>query len=281
MYMDRLTLFAALCVASLLSGCAATHPAIPITSVVAADHQLPHLPDKGKAVVYVLFEEAYYGEVEFEVFLDDQSPESRIGINKGGQYIAFELSPGEHKILSKGETWAEVPVTVKAGDAIFIRQEMYFGFLAPRVRLLGLQGGEGANLVKVLKPGLVDKALAENPSAAPVQQGSAPDAMTADIFVGTVTGGNLAKGIGFSNINIKLFVTPAGGEPIIFFVRSDSKVFDASGKQLDYLEASRTKGKRVAIQHFLIQDATGGQPGRTDFAYEIGQRGVRTMRILE
>lgn len=274
-------IFFVLCIAFLLSGCAATHPSAPITSVTAADHQLPHVLSQGKAVVYVLFEEAYYGEVEFEVFLDDQRPESRMGSNKGGQYIAFELSPGEHKILSKGETWAEVTVTAKAGEAIFIRQEMYFGFLAPRVRMLGLHGSEGANLVKVLKQGLVAKPLAEDPSAAQARQGAAPDALAAGIFVGTVTGGNLAKGIGFSNINIRLFIAPAGGEPVIFFVRSDSKVFDASGKQLDYLEAGKTKGKRVAIQHFVIQDATGGQPGRSDFAYEIGHKGVQTMRILD
>lgn len=281
MRIDRLTIFAALCVAFLLFGCAATHSSVPVTSVAAADHQLPLLPGQGKAVVYVVFEEAYYGEVEFEVFLDDQLPGARVGSNKGGQYIAFELTPGEHRIFSKGETWAEVTVNAKAGDAIFIRQEMYFGFLAPRVRMLGLQGGEGANLVKILKPGQIDKPLAANPSAVTAQQGVAADPMAAGIFVGTVTGGNLAKGVGFSNINIKLFVTPAGGEPVIFFVRSDSKVFDASGKQLDYLEAGRTKGRRVAIQHFVIQDATGGQPGRTDFAYEIGQKGVLTMRILD
>lgn len=280
--MDRLVIFAALCVAFLLSGCVATHPAVPITSVTAADYQLPHLPGKGKAVVYVIFEEAYYGEVDFDVFLDDQRPESKVGRNKGGQYIAFELSPGEHKIWSKGENWAEATVTAKAGEAIFIRQEMYFGFLAPRVRLLGLQGSEGANLVKILKPGAVDKPLAANPSAAPAQQGVAPAApAAADTFTGTVTGGNLAKGIGFSNINMRLIVTPKNGEPVDFFVRSDSKVFDASGKQLDYTEAFKTRGKRVEIRHFVIQDATGGEPGRTDFAYEIGKKGVLTMRILD
>ncbi|HEY0665931.1 MAG TPA: hypothetical protein VGD24_07695 [Gallionella sp.] len=68
---------------------------------------------------------------------------------------------------------------------------------------------------------------------------------------------------------------------MIFFVRSDSKVFDAGGKQVDYMEAIRMYKKRVSIEHFVIRDGTGGQPGRTDFAYEIGQNGVRTLRALE
>ncbi|TNC95894.1 MAG: lipoprotein [Gallionellaceae bacterium] len=281
MKMNRWVIFAALCVTFLLSSCAATHSSVPIISVAATDHQLPHLPSNGNAIVYVIFEEVYYGEVEFDVYLDDQRPESKVGRNKGGQFIVFELSPGEHKILSKGETWAEVTVTAKAGEAIFIRQEMYFGFLAPRVRLLGLQGGEGVNLVKILKPGLVDKPLAVSSAAMPMGQGAMPATLSADIFAGIVTGGNWAKGIGFSNINIRLFVTPEGGEPVIFFVRSDSKVFDASGKQLDYLEAFKTHKKKVEIHHFVIRDATGGQPGRTDFKYEIGEKGVLMMRILD
>ena len=114
------------------------------------------------------------------------------------------------------------------------------------------------------------------PAAAPV----ADQPQVSGTFVGTVTGGNMAKGVGFSNLNVRLFVTQASGEAVVFFVRSDSKVFDASGKAVDYLEASRIKGKRVSIEYFVIQDATGGEPGRTDFAYEIGQRGVSTLRIL-
>lgn len=50
---------------------------------------------------------------------------------------------------------------------------------------------------------------------------------------------------------------------------------------MDYQQAFKTHGKRVEIQHFVIQDATGGEPGRTDFKYEIGEKGVRTMRILD
>ena len=103
----------------------------------------------------------------------------------------------------------------------------------------------------------------------------------ADTYTGTVTGGNFAKGVGFSNMNIKLEVTADNSDKAIFFVRSDSKVFDASGKQIDYLEAARSKDKKVEIKYFTITDATGGDPSRSDFAYEIGQKGVRVLRFLE
>jgi hypothetical protein len=102
----------------------------------------------------------------------------------------------------------------------------------------------------------------------------------AGTFIGTVTGGNMAKGVGFSNLNVKLEVTADNGDKTIFYVRSDSKVIDASGKQIDYLEASRTKGKKVEIKYFTITDATGGDPSRSDFAYEIGQKGVLLLSIL-
>lgn len=282
MKIDRLAIFAALCVAFVLSACASGEGPSPVVmKAEIANYQLPRLPAAGKAIVYVVFEEAWYENVGFDVYLGDQQPASVVGHNKGGQYFYFELAPGEHRIYSKGEKWAELAVSAKAGEVIFVRQELYLGMLEPRVRLLRLDEVEGKYYVSKLKPGLAVTPLAASAPATPVQQGAAPAAATADILTGTVTGGNMAKGVGFSNLNVRLFVAPPGGEPVIFFVRSDSQVFDASGKQVDYLEASRFKGKRVEIRHFLIQDASGGQPGRTDFAYEIGHKGVRTMRVLD
>jgi len=102
----------------------------------------------------------------------------------------------------------------------------------------------------------------------------------ADTFIGTVTGGNFAKGVGFSNINIKLEITDDNGVKDIFFVRSDSKVFDVRGNQIDYERAHETKDRRVAIEYFTITDATGGDPSRSDFAFEIGKKGLRVLHLL-
>ena len=145
--------------------------------------------------------------------------------------------------------------------------------------------------VSKIQPGMTVKLLislrpvVEVSCTIPVNQSYATGIGTqnakADTYTGTVTGGNFAKGFGFSNMNVKLEVTADNSDKAIFFVRSDSKVIDASGKQIDYLEASRTKGKKVKIEYFTITDATGGDPSRGDFAYEIGQKGVRVLYCLD
>ena len=145
--------------------------------------------------------------------------------------------------------------------------------------------------VSKIQPGMTVKMLislrpvVEVSCTIPVNQSYATGIGTqnakADTFTGTVTGGNFAKGVGFSNMNVKLEVTADNSDKAIFFVRSDSKVIDAGGKQINYLEASRSKDKKVEIKYFTITDATGGDPSRSDFAYEIGQKGVRELRFLE
>lgn len=99
-------------------------------------------------------------------------------------------------------------------------------------------------------------------------------------FVGTITGGSYAKGVGFSNMNLRLEVVGDTGEKITFYVRSDSKVFDQGGTEINYLEAQRGKAKKVEIHYFTIRDGSGGDPSRSDFAYEIGHKGVATLRFL-
>jgi hypothetical protein len=376
----------------------------------AAGYQLPKLPDEGKAIVYVVRPSTDYGFAILHVYIDNKEPASEIGNTKGGQYISFNITPGVHTILSKGENWSEINVSAKAGDIIFIKQETAMPILhGARNKLVSLQDYEGKYYLKtlslntvtygnqyygskesvtqsaapaipkggvasvaatvgasgapamssenqnilgitvgptdgvrgvriltvapgsacsnVLKPGdkifvfdLMDpngtrvggaKVNANNfqEEAAKIQPGmtvqflldprifqtvnctipasvsnpAAGPAQSArpDIFIGTVTGGNFAKGFGFSNINIKLEVTDDKGFKDVFFVRSDSKVYDAGGNQIDYEKAHGTKGKKIEIEYFTITDATGGDPSRSDFAFEIGKKGARVLRLLE
>jgi hypothetical protein len=142
-----------------------------------------------------------------------------------------------------------------------------------------IQSGMTVNFILNLRP--LRQASCTIPANQPYTTGIGTQNAKADTFIGTVTGGNFAKGVGFSNMNVKLEVTADNSDKAIFFVRSDSKVFDASGKQIDYLEAFRSKDKKVEIKYFIITDATGGDPSRSDFAYEIGQKGVRELRFLD
>jgi hypothetical protein len=377
----------------MLFGCASL-PRPEEMKAQVANYQLPRLPDEGKAIVYVVNPSSFAKHASksgymFEVFIDNKEPQSEVGATMGQQYIYFNITPGEHKILSKAGNWAEINVSAKAGDIIFIQQDPYMGFTTLNIRLLNLQDYEGKYYVKtlpqgriignnqanaatasiaspsasagplenqnilgitvgptsgvrgvrvitvapgspcesVLKPGdaifaltligqsgsivgsarvntdnfqtevskiqsgmtvklmVSSRPVVEVSCTIPEGQSNAPRSgiqpEKADTFTGTVTGGNFAKGIGFSNINVKLEVTADNGVKDIFFVRSDSKVFDLSGNQIDYEKAHGIKGRKIAIEYFTITDATGGDPTRNDFAFEIGQKGVRILRLLD
>ncbi|MDD5472102.1 MAG: hypothetical protein PHP05_09330 [Sideroxydans sp.] len=267
----------AFALAVLLAGCASSLPPPDVMRAETANYQLPRSPAEWKALVYVVFDEDDYDMVWFDVFLDGQQTAARVGRNHGGQYFFFEMTPGEHTLYSKGEKWAELSVSAGAGEVIFVRQELEFGMLAARVNLSRLDEVVGKYHVSKLKPGVAVAPLPRNAPAGSTR----PEVAASGAIVGTVTGGNFAKGFGFSTPNVKLLITPdGGGEPVVVYVRGDAKVYDAAGVLLDYMEAFRMYGKRVEIQPFLIEDATGGLPGRSDFGFEIGQQGARTLRVL-
>ncbi len=262
-----------------LFGCASLPPPEVIKAEVAT-YQVPKQPGDGEAIVYIVRPSSYFGSVPLHVFLDNQEPASKKGSTIGEQYICFTLQPGDHRILSQGENWAETNVSAKEGDMIFIKQEAAMPILrGARNTLSKLNDYEGKYHVKTLTMGTI---INHNQTAVSAVMTQARPGQTgqAGAFMGTVTSSRWVKGFGFSNMNAKLEVTSESGEQAVFYVRSDSKVFDANGNPINYLEASRSKGKKVEIQHFIIQDGTGGEPGRSDFGYEIGQKGVVSMRFL-
>jgi hypothetical protein len=376
----------------LILGCASL-PRPDEMKAQVANYQLPRLPNEGKAIVYVVNPSTFAKHASksgymFEVYLDNKDSQSEVGATLGQQYIYFSITPGEHKIMSKAGNWAEINVSAKAGDIIFIQQDPYMGFTTLNIRLLNLQDYEGKYYVKTLPQGRIignnqtytATASAASPSFSAIPSGNQnilgitvgptssvrgvrvitvasgspcesllkpgdtifaltligqgnsilggarvnndnfqlevskiqpgmtvklmissrpvvevsctiPEGQSnasmggvqpakADTFIGTVTGGNFAKGVGFSNINIKLEITDDNGVKDIFFVRSDSKVFDVRGNQIDYERAHETKDRRVTIEYFTITDATGGDPSRSDFAFEIGKKGVRVLHLL-
>jgi hypothetical protein len=263
----------------ILFGCAS----LPRPEEMKADvvsYHLPKLPEEGKAIVYVVNPSSLNCKgCRFDVFIDNQDQKSEIGFTIGRQYIYFNLTPGEHKILSKAGNWAEINISAKAGDVIFIQQKPYMGLIDLNNKLLTLEDYEGKYYVKTLTLGTI---INNNQPHVPnvTTQARLEQSTQTDTFIGTVTGGNFAKGIGFSNINIKLEVTADNGDKDIFYVRSDPKVFDISGNQINYEKAHEIKDRKVEIEYFTITDATGGDPSRSDFAFEIGKKGVRVMRLL-
>lgn len=95
--------------------------------------------------------------VRFNVFLDDQEADSEMGYNRGNQYIYFYVTPGQHVISSKAENWAEITVTAKAGEVIYLKQEVEVGVVMARNSLKVLNDVEGRYLVKDAALGTIAK----------------------------------------------------------------------------------------------------------------------------
>ena len=141
---------------ALITGCAS----LPSPEVMKAEtdtYQLPKLPEQGKAIVYVVRPSSVGGLIRFNVFVDDQEASSEMGYTRGNQYIYFNLLPGEHKIYSKAENWAETLVSVKADDIIFIQQEASMGILMARNNIFKLEDYQGKYHVKTLTIGTIIK----------------------------------------------------------------------------------------------------------------------------
>jgi len=139
-----------------LFGCA-TLPRPEEMKAEIATYQLPKLPEEGKAIVYVVRPTSFGGAIRFNVFIDNQEPESEMGYTRGNQYIYFNLMPGDHQILSKAENWAETNVSAKAGDIIFIQQEPGMGVIFARNNIFKLLDYEGKYHVKNLTLGTIIK----------------------------------------------------------------------------------------------------------------------------
>ena len=143
-------------VLSLMTGCASL-PSPEAMRAETATFQLPRLPESGKAIVYVVRPSALGGLVRFNVFLNDQEANSEMGFTRASQYIYFSVPPGDHKIYSKAENWAETLVSVKAGDIIFIQQDVSMGIIMARNNLMKLEDLPGKYHVKTLTVGTVLK----------------------------------------------------------------------------------------------------------------------------
>lgn len=146
----------ALSVLVLATGCASL-PSPEAMKAETATFQLPKLPDAGKAIVYVVRPSGLGGLIRFNVFVDDQEAPSEMGYTRASQYIYFQVAPGEHKIYSKAENWAELQLSAKAGDIFFIQQEPTMGILMARNSLSKLEEVPGKYHVKTLTVGTLIK----------------------------------------------------------------------------------------------------------------------------
>ena len=118
-----------------------------------AGYQLPKLPEKGKAIIYIVRPSPWGVQHAYHLFLNSKEPDAEMGSTMPKQYVYFDIIPGEHKIFSKAENWAEIDVAAKEGDVIFIQQEPALGVIKTKNKLLILQDDEGKYYVKSLTKG--------------------------------------------------------------------------------------------------------------------------------
>jgi hypothetical protein len=148
--------FLALLAIAVLAGCA-TPPSADQMKAQIAGFELPKKPDPGKAMVYVVRPSGLGGLIRFNVFVDDQEAASEMGFTRGSQYIYFHVTPGEHKIFSKAENWADVTISANAGDIVFVHQDPSMGILMARNSVAKIEEVEGKYYVKTLTPGTIIK----------------------------------------------------------------------------------------------------------------------------
>ncbi len=149
-----LTLAAAVALCMLVTGCASL-PSPEAMRAEVASFQLPKTPEAGKSMVYVVRPSALGGLIRFNVFLNDQEASSEMGFTRGSQYIYFSVPPGSHRIFSKAENWAEVPISVNAGDIVYILQDPGMGVIMARNNLQKVEDYQGKYHVKNLTLGTI------------------------------------------------------------------------------------------------------------------------------
>ena len=113
--------------------------------------ELPYLPTKNNAVVYIV-RPSYLGFlVKFDVSLDNKP----VGYTRGSQHIYFDVTPGKHTISSRAEDIARYTIDAKIGDVIFVHQDPAMGGAYARNNLEAIDNIEGKYYVKNTKLGTI------------------------------------------------------------------------------------------------------------------------------
>ncbi|OGP88772.1 MAG: hypothetical protein A2031_07130 [Deltaproteobacteria bacterium RBG_19FT_COMBO_43_11] len=245
-------------VSLILFGCALSLPQPYLTEPTQmkaqiANYQVPKLPEDRKAIVYIV-RPSPYDPHGFNVFLDTQEPNAEMGYTMPKRYIYFDLTPGEHKIFSKAENWAEINVSAKAGDIIFIQQEPTMGVLRPKNKLLILHDDEGKYYVKTLTRGTFSSNNQQNLQTASTASASAS---VMPVGSGNILGINVGPTSGPRGVTV---ITVVPGSPCASVLKPGDRIFT-----FDLIDqnGSRVGHQRKINANNFQEEVSKIQPGMT------------------
>jgi len=118
---------ALLSLAAGLSGCGSAPLAPPKADTLAKQM----LPAEGKAVIYLFRNSPPSAGWTIPVTLDGKE----MGVTGGQTYFRWEVSPGEHMIISKTHTWSGLMVNAEPGHMYYVWQDIGIGFFVPTSEL--------------------------------------------------------------------------------------------------------------------------------------------------
>jgi hypothetical protein len=118
---------ALLSLAAGLAGCGSAPLASPKADTLAKQM----LPTEGKAVIYLFRNSPPSVGWTIPVTLDGKE----MGVTGGQTYFRWEVTPGEHMIISKTHDWSGLMVNAEAGRIYYVWQDIDIGFFVPTSRL--------------------------------------------------------------------------------------------------------------------------------------------------
>ncbi len=118
----RVAGLAALC---LLPACATVPKAAPERDAAAKQFAAP---PKGKAALYVFRDESMGGAVKMRLTIDGEP----LGETGPKTFHWVSVAPGKHTVVGKAENESTVDFTARAGESVFVWQEVKMGLLGAR-----------------------------------------------------------------------------------------------------------------------------------------------------
>jgi hypothetical protein len=122
--LNKIVVILMLTVVSLLMGCAS----VPMASVEHDSQAKTFAVKPDKSNIYLYRNENMGAAVKMDVILDGKP----VGQTVASSYMEFEVSPGQHTIISKAENDDVLNVNTEPGKNYFVWQEVKMGMLYAR-----------------------------------------------------------------------------------------------------------------------------------------------------